>query len=490
MAVLIVVNDPKQWPFEIPEVQVVDARSYLTRPQYSEMRSAKVFNLCRSYRYQTIGYYVSLLAEARGHKPQPSVSTLQDLKSQVMMRMVTAELDDLIQKSLSRIQSDKFTLSIYFGQNMAKRYSRLALQLFNIFQSPLMRAQFGRDKEQHWQLRSVSTIAANGIPASHRDFVAAIAARHFAGRGSRVKRRSPPRFDLAILRNANEAQPPSNEKALEKFIKIAESMDIAAELIDRDDYGRIAEFDGLFIRETTAVNHHTFRFAQRAASEGLVVIDDPISILRTTNKVYLAELLQRHKVPVPRTLVVHRDNVHHVIPELGLPVVLKKPDSAFSAGVTKAETEEELCEQIDKLLTESELVVAQEFLPTTFDWRIGVLDERPLYACKYHMAKNHWQIIRQTEHGKHDYGRVETMPVELAPRAAVKVALDAANLIGDGLYGVDVKQSGKKFYVIEVNDNPNIEAGEEDRILRDELYRRILQVFLQRMEKKRQGTRN
>ena len=106
------------------------------------------------------------------------------------------------------------------------------------------------------------------------------------------------------------------------------------------------------------------------------------------------------------------------------------------------------------------------------------------------MAKNHWQIIRQTEHGKHDYGRVETMPVELAPRAAVKVALDAANLIGDGLYGVDVKQSGKKFYVIEVNDNPNIEAGEEDRILRDELYRRILQVFLQRMEKKRQGTRN
>jgi glutathione synthase/RimK-type ligase-like ATP-grasp enzyme len=407
-----------------------------------------------------------------------------------MMRLVTNELDELIQKSLARIQSDKFTLSIYFGQNMAKRYSRLSLQLFNIFQSPLLRAQFARDKDQHWQLRSVSTIAANGIPASHRDFVAAVAARHFEGRGTRLRRKTPARFDLAILRNPEEAQPPSNEKALEKFMKAADSLGIAVELIDRDDYGRLAEFDGLFIRETTSVNHHTFRFAQRAASEGLVVIDDPISILRTTNKVYLAELLQRHKIPVPKTLVVHRDNVHHIIPELGLPCVLKKPDSAFSVGVTKAESEEELCQQTDKLLTESELVVAQEFLPTTFDWRIGILDERPLYACKYHMAKNHWQIIRHEEQGRQQYGKVETLPVELAPRAAVKVALAAANLIGNGLYGVDVKQSGNKFFVIEVNDNPNIEAGEEDRVLRDELYRRIMSVFLQRMELIKQGARN
>ncbi len=80
--------------------------------------------------------------------------------------------------------------------------------------------------------------------------------------------------------------------------------------------------------------------------------------------------------------------------------------------------------------------------------------------------------------------------MELAPRAAVKVALAAANLIGNGLYGVDVKQSGNKFFVIEVNDNPTIEAGEEDRILRDELYRRIMSVFLTRIEQRKQGTRD
>jgi glutathione synthase/RimK-type ligase-like ATP-grasp enzyme len=487
--ILIVVNDPREWPFQIPEVQVVDARSYLTKTEFSEMRSAKVINLCRSYRYQTTGYYVSLLAEARGHKPQPSVSTIQDIKSQAMMRLVSGELDELIQKSLARIQSDKFTLSIYFGRNLAQRYERLALQLFNMFQSPLLRAQFGRDKDQRWQLRSVSTISASGIPPSHHDFVAEVATKHFAGRRYRVRRKLAMRYDMAILRNVMEQDPPSDEKALEKFMKAAEGMAIRPELIDRDDYGRLAEFDALFIRETTFVNHHTYRFARRAASEGLVVIDDPDSILRCTNKVYLAELMQRHKIRVPRTLVVHRENTSQVIPELGLPVVLKKPDSAFSAGVTKADDEVQLNEQLQQLLSESELVVAQEFLPTTFDWRIGVLDQRPLYACKYHMARNHWQIIRQDGEGPR-YGRVETLPVELAPRAAVKLALAAANLIGDGLYGVDVKQSGNAFFVIEVNDNPTIEAGEEDRILRDELYRRIMSVFLARIEARKHGTRD
>src|SRR5690606_29024150 len=45
VAILIVVNDPRKWPFNIPGVEVVDARSYLTKPQYSDMRSVKVFNL-------------------------------------------------------------------------------------------------------------------------------------------------------------------------------------------------------------------------------------------------------------------------------------------------------------------------------------------------------------------------------------------------------------------------------------------------------------
>ena len=480
MPILIVANDPKDGPLEIPTVETVAAKAYLTRPEYSNMRGLKVFNLCRSYRYQSTGYYVSLLAEARGHKPTPNITTIQDLKSPTMVRLVSDDLEEMIQKSLAPIQSTKFTLSIYFGRNLAKRHDPLARQLFNQFRSPMLRAQFSKNGK--WSLRSVTAMPASEVPASHWPFVLQVATEYFAGRRARVARRARTRYDLAILQSPEEAEPPSNEKALKKFMKAAESLGLGAELIDRDDYGRIAEFDALFIRETTAVNHHTYRFARRATNEGLVVIDDPESIVKCSNKVYLAELLEHHGIPKPKTLVVHRDNVDAIAAELGFPCVLKKPDSAFSLGVIKIESEQDLNDKIKQALSESDLVVAQEFLPTTFDWRIGIFDRRPFFACKYFMARNHWQIIHRDGTGKRDYGRFETLPVELAPKPAVRAALRAANLIGDGLYGVDVKQSGKDFYVIEVNDNPNIDAGVEDVILGDEIYRRVMDGFVRRIE--------
>src|SRR5690606_19606816 len=210
-------------------------------------------NLCRSYRYQSVGYYVSLLAEARGHRPLPSITAIQDIRSRAMLRLASEEFDELIQASLGRIRSDKFTLSIYFGRNMAKRYDRLCRQLFNQFQAPLLRATFARDEKQGWELRGVSAISAAAVPESHWPFVIQAATEHFAGRRTNVPRRAAARFDLAILVNPEEAEPPSNAKALKRFIRAAEDVGLNAELIERDDYARLAEFDALFIRETTAV---------------------------------------------------------------------------------------------------------------------------------------------------------------------------------------------------------------------------------------------
>jgi glutathione synthase/RimK-type ligase-like ATP-grasp enzyme len=486
MPILIVVTNPKDWPLNIADVEVVSSRAYLTDPRYSTLRGGKVFNLCRSYRYQSLGYYVSLLAEARGHKPIPSVTTIQDVKSQAMVRVVAEDLDELIQKSLGAIRSPEFTLSIYFGRNLAKRHDRLSLHLFNLFQTPLLRVEFVHHEK--WQIRSVSILPASEIPEEHWAFVVQVATEHFAGRHLGMRKRQAPRYDLAILRNPAEVTPPSDERALQRFAKAGELLGMHVEFIGRDDYARLAEFDALFIRETTNVNHHTYRFARRAAGEGLVVVDDPESILKCTNKVYLAELLQRHAIPTPHTLVVHRDNVAGVPQALGLPCVLKEPDGSFSRGVDKVNNAAELLERAECFLEKSELVIAQEFMPTTFDWRVGIFDRQPLYVCKYHMAPSHWQILRQDRAGKQHAGRVETLPVELAPRQVVRTALRAANLIGDGLYGVDLKQVGRICYVIEINDNPTLEAGEEDTILGETLYQRIMYGFLKRLERRSGGS--
>lgn len=185
-------------------------------------------------------------------------------------------------------------------------------------------------------------------------------------------------------------------------------------------------------------------------------------------------------------MVVQAETASQIAPQLGFPCVLKEPDSAFSRGVVKVKNEKELEAKLSEFFAHSDLIIAQEFLPTTFDWRIGIIDRQPIYAAKYFMATGHWQIIQQKE-GKTRYGKSETIPIELAPRKAVQVALKAANLIGDGLYGVDVKESNGHFSVIEVNDNPNLDAGYEDAILKDELYRRIISVFLRRIEQRKAG---
>lgn len=486
MKILIVVSNPREWPLKIPGVTVVGAEEYLTDGRYADLRGLRVFNLCRTYRYQSNGYYVSLLAEARGHKPIPNLTSIQDMKLQSMIRMVSDDMDEMIQTTLSPIQSDKFTLSIYFGKNVTERYDRLSLQLFNLFQVPFLRAQFVRNSK--WQLNSITAISAKDIPDGHRDFAVQAATKYFEGKRFGIKKRRPARYNLAILHDPAQPEPPSDDKAIAKFIRAAAALDMEAELIDKDDLGRLVEFDALFIRETTFVNHYTYRFSRRAAAEGLVVIDDPESILKCTNKVYLAELLDRHNILAPKTVIVHDDNLAQVPDLLGLPCILKQPDSAFSLGVKKVDMKEELMTLGREMLEGSDLIVAQEFLPTEFDWRIGIFDRRPLYACQYYMARKHWQIIRR-EHGNSEpiEGMVKAVPVELAPAGAVRTALKAANLIGDGLYGVDIKQVGRKFYVIEINDNPSIEAGYEDTVLKDSLYRRIMEGFLQRIEDVKEG---
>ena len=68
------------------------------------------------------------------------------------------------------------------------------------------------------------------------------------------------------------------------------------------------------VRDTTNVNHYTYHLSRLAAAAGLVVIDDPDAILRCTNKIYLAELLTRHHIPIPKTLVVHPDNIDRIAP--------------------------------------------------------------------------------------------------------------------------------------------------------------------------------
>ncbi len=91
---------------------------------------------------------------------------------------------------------------------------------------------------------------------------------------------------------------------------------------------------------------------------GLVVIDDPTSILRCTNKIYLADLFATTGVPAPKTLFLSRDRPEQLeaaAETLGFPIVIKIPDGSFSRGMVKVEDMDELRTKSQPLFKESSL---------------------------------------------------------------------------------------------------------------------------------------
>jgi glutathione synthase/RimK-type ligase-like ATP-grasp enzyme len=488
---IIIVENLKDWKADFPEAAVVDVDDYLTGPQYFKMRNVQVINLCRSYRYQSVGYYCALLGQARSHRVIPSVKTMLDLSSKAMYGLDAEDLDDLVERALKRSgqrgEGNTFVLDVFFGECAYKKLGDLARQIYETFPCPLLQVVF--EYESNWRIKGIKPLALNKLNEDQSGLFTWALAHYLKKRWRSPKTRAPSRYDLAILYNPNDPLPPSDKRALQKFVKAGKSLGVAVEMIQRKDYSRLAEYDALFIRDTTRINHYTYRFAKKAESEDMVVIDDPNSILRCTNKVYMAELLRANRVPTPKSRILHKADIKRVDRiverEFDYPVVMKVPDGSFSLGVYKAEGRAELLEIAQRLFKDSELILAQEYLYTDFDWRVGILNRTPIFVCQYFMSKKHWQIVNHGPGGRITEGAWKAWRVGEAPNEVVTAALNAANLIGDGLYGVDVKQNEDGVYVIEVNDNPNIEAGVEDAHLKDELYNLVIRDFVRRLDSRR-----
>lgn len=479
MPKLIIVDKPKNWNFSLPDVEVVSPEEYISSETYQRVRNIKILNLSKSYQYQSEGYYVSLLAEARGHKVLPEVSTIQDFRFPYILRYDAQDFDDLIQNTLKNETTDRVEFNVYFGSTQSDGYNKLGRQLFQLVQAPSLRASFS--KKTKWLLQSIRPINLKDIPENDKPLLIESVEKYFLRK--RDYRADKKKYDLAILVNPDDKNPPSDDRALKRFYKASVQAGFNTEFITKNDFDQIVQYDALFIRETTNVNHYTFRFAKKAESLGLVVIDDADSILKCTNKVYLHELLTANKILTPRAEVITEDNCESLTKKLPFPFILKQPDGAFSKGVFKIKDLKEYKSVRETMFEKSDLLIAQEFLPTPFDWRVGVIDGQVIYVCKYFMASEHWQIVNWTANKKEPVeGDFECIPVDQAPSGLLKTALKATSLIGKSLYGVDMKEVDGKFYVIEINDNPNVDAGVEDKILKDRLYEIIMEVFLNKIK--------
>lgn len=481
---LIVVDKRKDFRWPDPGGRIVTADEYMARS--APASRSRIVNLCRGYAYLGTGYYVSLLAEARGDRAVPDVPAIVGLSRRDFSSDHATAFDRLLAgiPELSR-SLNAFSLHVYFGEVEDPRFRDLAQRAFERLRCPLLCIEL--ERSDAWRVADIQALDLRDVPADHDAFFLRCLDAYVQRRWQRPKTTTSSRFDLAVLRDPDDPLPPSKPATLERLAEVGHTMDVNVVGIERKDYRRLAQFDALFIRETTAVPHHTFRFARKAEREGMPVLDDPTSIIRCTNKVFLAELLRGHGVPTPNTRFLTRRTLDKIDAERDFPVVVKIPDGSFSIGVEKAGDRRQLHDIAERMLKRSEIILLQDFVTTEFDWRIGVLDGEALFAARYYMCAQHWQILKHAADGTHSEGPTQAVALDEVPAEVLAVALRAARLIGRGLYGVDLKQTAHGVFVMEVNDNPNIDVGMEDAALGDELYRRLLRYFLRKSDELRPG---
>jgi glutathione synthase/RimK-type ligase-like ATP-grasp enzyme len=465
---------------DLPHV-IVSSEDYVARPFMFAGARQKVIILGRSYNYQTQAYYCALLAEARGHRVIPSVETMLDLRNRAHYEHAIPELEEALNRDLKAVGGEAPKhLFIAFGKPERPGFEGFAQLVFDWFRAPTLSVTL---KANGWQsIQKIELAPLSRCTLEQKSFFAGALKTYTARSWRAPKPRSTPRYSIAVLHDPKEQLPPSPVSTLKHWAKLAAPMGVEIEPITRKELAKLAEYDALFIRETTSIRNHTYRFARRAVMEGMPVIDDPISMIRCTNKVFLWERLTHAGLPVPETIVLQDPaDLENAADTLGFPVVVKIPDGSFSRGVRKADNMTSLKQVVAEFFKETDILLAQRFVPTKFDWRVGVLAGQPLFVCQYAMAKKHWQIVNHKNDGSADEGDSRTLPLDKVPPEVLDAGVRAASLIGDGLYGVDLKETSNGVYIIEVNDNPNLEHGVEDLAGKADIWNRLTRWFTTRI---------
>lgn len=518
---LLVSDVPR--PRELADLPWTSADRYLQGDDPEALADGRtVVNLCRGYAYLSKGYYVSLVAEARRQRVLPPLEAVEGVNNPfsyfralreagvrtlefrlqpgrrrlVPQRIAVGEGSERASALMGRDEggrlrferSDDRWLDVTsaFGFTPDRRFQRPCAAVYRVYPFPLLRVRL-YETPDGWRVGQLQPVP---LPQATPEELALLAARLARGPAALASTAPPPplRHRLAVLWDRDDPTSPSGEATLDKLARIAARRGLLVERIGKGDLGRLAEYDALFLRTVTALDHVSYTFARTAESLGMPVIDDPASIVKCSNKIFLYELFRKHGLPMPDTAVLSSRNWRDEVRPLGLPVILKVPDGTFSLAVKMARDEAELEALARDMLRRTPLLLAQRFTPSDFDWRVGLLEGEVLWTARYHMAPGHWQIADRSR-GATRYGRVEAVPVGESPPPVRELALAGTALIGDGLYGVDIKETDSGPVLIEINDNPNLDSGLEDAAEKDRPYEALVDCFLRRItEAGRAGT--
>jgi len=173
------------------------------------------------------------------------------------------------------------------------------------------------------------------------------------------------------------------------------------------------------------------------------------------NKFATAMLLEREKIPSPKTALVSNEKaIDTALEKVGgdFPVVLKTLTGAEGIGVSIVDSYESLKSVLQSLWKFDAEIIIQEYFEIDYDIRTIVLDGEIIASIKRVKGENDFRTNKALGS--------DTEPYELSEKEK-KLALKAAKAIGCYLCGVDHITVGKDEHkVLEINGSPGSGADE------------------------------
>jgi len=179
------------------------------------------------------------------------------------------------------------------------------------------------------------------------------------------------------------------------------------------------------------------------------------AMLTCDNKLTTALLFEKFGIPTPRTAFVSNEkNIDDAVKLVGnkFPIILKTLTGTQGIGVIKIESYEGLVSTIQSLWKHDAELLIQEYMPTAFDVRTFVVDNKIFASTK--RIHSSYDFRSNTHRG------AEAKPYKLSDEER-EIVLKASRVSKAYMVGVDHIIYKNKPYILEINGSPGSGADYE-----------------------------
>lgn len=217
----------------------------------------------------------------------------------------------------------------------------------------------------------------------------------------------------------------------------------------------LPKYDAVIPRIGASITFYGTAVVRQFEMMGTFSANESVAISRSRDKLRSMQLLSRKGIGLPRTGFARQpDNIKDLIKNVGgAPVVIKLLEGTQGIGVVLADTPKAAESIIEAFMGLDANILVQEFIKEAggADLRCLVVGDEVVAAMKRQGAEGEF---RSNLHRGGSASLIELSKEE------EQTAIEAAQIMGLGVCGVDILQSNNGPVVMEVNSSPGLEGIE------------------------------